>query len=58
MTLHNENLGHSYGSPSIIRVMISRTVRWAELVARITVAYKVGVEEPEGKKSVLSRSRV
>jgi hypothetical protein len=30
--------------------MNSRRMRWAELVARMTIANKVGVEKPEGKK--------
>jgi hypothetical protein len=33
--LHNEELCNLYSSPSIIRMMKSRRVRWAGLVARI-----------------------
>jgi hypothetical protein len=58
MTLHDENICYSYCSPSIIRAMKSRTMRWAKLVARMTVAYKVGVEKPESKKILLCRSRI
>jgi len=38
--------------------MKSRMMIWAELAARMTVAYKVGVEKPEGKKRLLGRSRI
>ena len=38
--------------------MKSRRMRWAEPVARMTVAYKIGVEKPEGKKRLLGRSRI
>jgi hypothetical protein len=38
--------------------MKARRVRWAELVARMTAAYTVGVEKPEGKKRLLGRSRI
>jgi len=58
MTLHNENLCHPYCSPGIIKVMNTRRMIWAELVARMTVAYKVGVEKPQGKKRLLGRSRI
>jgi hypothetical protein len=33
--LHNEELLNSYGSPSIIRIIKSRRMRWAGHVARI-----------------------
>jgi hypothetical protein len=33
--LHNEDLHDLYSSPSIIRVMKSRRMRWAEHVARM-----------------------
>jgi len=58
MKLHNEKFCHPYFSPGIIKVMKSRMMRWAELVARMAVAYKVGVEKPEGKKRLLGRSRI
>jgi hypothetical protein len=38
--------------------MKSRRMKWAEHVARMTVAYKVEVEKPEGKKRLLGRCRV
>jgi hypothetical protein len=33
--LHNEELSDVYSSPNIIRVIISRRMRWAEHVARM-----------------------
>jgi hypothetical protein len=33
--LHNEELHDSYSSPSIIRIIKSRRMRWADHVARI-----------------------
>jgi hypothetical protein len=33
--LHNEELHELYSSPSIIRIMKARTMRWAGHVARI-----------------------
>jgi hypothetical protein len=33
--LHNEELHHLYSSPTIVRVMNSRRMRWAEHVARM-----------------------
>jgi hypothetical protein len=33
--LHNEELNNMYSSPNIVRVIISRRVRWAGHVARI-----------------------
>jgi hypothetical protein len=39
-------------------MMKARRIRWAELVARKIVAYKVGVENPEGKKRLLVKSRI
>jgi hypothetical protein len=39
--LHNEELNNFFSSPSIIRMINSRTMRWAGLVARIG--------EPKGK---------
>jgi hypothetical protein len=57
--LHNEELHNLYSSPSIIRMIESRRMRWARLVARIGKrinAYKILVEKPEGKRPV-GRSR-
>jgi hypothetical protein len=33
--LHNEELNNLYFTPSVIRMMKSRSVRWAENVARM-----------------------
>ena len=57
--LHNEELSDVYSSPNIIRMIISRRIRWAEHVARIMErrgAYRVLVGKPEGKRP-LGRSR-
>jgi len=35
MKLHNEELNDLYSSPSIVRVINSRRMRWAEHVARM-----------------------
>jgi hypothetical protein len=57
--LHNEELHTFYSSPSIIRVIKSRRMRWAGHVARIgakNTAYRILVGKPEGKIP-LGRSR-
>jgi hypothetical protein len=49
--LHNEELRDLYSSPSIIRIINSRRMRWAGHVARIGEkgkAYRLLVEKPEG----------
>jgi hypothetical protein len=49
--LHNEEFRDLYSSPSIIRMIMSRRMRWLEHVARIGEkrnAYRVLVEKPEG----------
>ena len=56
MALRN-NLCHPYCSPSIIRVMTASRMRWTELVVRMTAAYEVKVEKPEGKR-LLGRCRM
>jgi hypothetical protein len=51
--LHNEKLRDMYSSPSIIRKMKSRRVRWTGHVARMWEnrnAYRLLVEKPEGKR--------
>jgi hypothetical protein len=51
--LHNEELHYSYYSPSIIRIMKSRKMRWAGRVARMGEkrnAYRLLVGKPEGKR--------
>jgi hypothetical protein len=50
--LYNEELHNLYASPSIIRMIKSRRIRWAGHVARMgekTKAYWVLVENPERK---------
>jgi hypothetical protein len=50
--LHNEELRDLYSSPSIIRIMKSRRMRWAGHVARIRAkrnAYELLVGKSEGK---------
>jgi hypothetical protein len=50
--LHNEELRDLYPSPSIIRIIKSRTMRWAGHVARMGEkrnAYRLLVGKPEGK---------
>ena len=50
--LHNEELSYVYSSPNIIRVIISRRMRWADHVARMVErkgVYRVLVGKPEGK---------
>jgi hypothetical protein len=50
--LHNEELHNLYSSPSIIRIMKSRRMRWAGHVARMREkrnAYRLLVGKPEGK---------
>jgi hypothetical protein len=51
--LHNEELGNLYFSPSIIRIIKSRRMRWARLEARMGEkknAYRLLVGKPEGKR--------
>jgi hypothetical protein len=50
--LHNEELHNLYSSPSIIRIIKSRRMRWAGHVARMGEkrnAYRILVGKPEGK---------
>jgi hypothetical protein len=57
--LHNEELHSLYSSPSVIRMIKSRRVRWVGHVARMGVktgAYRILVGKPEGKRP-LGRSR-
>jgi hypothetical protein len=58
--LHNEELHDLYSSPSIIRMMKSRRMRWAGHVARMGEkrnAYRLWVGKPEGKRP-LGRARL
>jgi hypothetical protein len=51
--LHKEELRHLYSSPSIIRIMKSRRMRWAEYVARMVAKrnmYRLLVGKP-GRKN-------
>jgi hypothetical protein len=51
--LHNEELRDLYSSPSIIRMITSRRIRWAGRVARMGEkrnAYRLLVGKPEGKR--------
>jgi hypothetical protein len=51
--LHNEELRDLSSSPSIIRIIKSRMMRWAGHVARMGEkmnAYRLLVGKPEGKK--------
>jgi hypothetical protein len=51
--LHNEVLHILYSSPSIIRMIKSRRMRWAGHVARMGEkrnAYRILVGKPEGKR--------
>jgi hypothetical protein len=58
--LHNEELRNSYSSPSIIRIVKSRRMRWAVHVERMGEkrnAYRLLVGKPEGKRP-LGRPRL
>jgi hypothetical protein len=51
--LHNEELHNLYSSPSIIRMIKSRRMRWSGHVARMGEtrnAYRILVGNPEGKR--------
>ena len=53
--LHNEELNDLYTSPNILRVIISRRMRWAGHVERMGEergVYRVLVGKPEGKRSL------
>jgi hypothetical protein len=53
--LHNEELHDLYSSPSIIRIVKVRRMRWAGHVARMGEkrnAYTLLVGKPEGRKSL------
>jgi hypothetical protein len=52
--LHNEELRDLYSSPSIIRIIKSRRIKWAGHVARMgenRKSYRLLVGKPEGKIS-------
>jgi hypothetical protein len=51
--LHNEELHDLYSSPSIIRIIKSRRMRWAGHVVRMGEkrnAYRLLVGKPDGKR--------
>jgi hypothetical protein len=51
--LHNQQLRDFYSSPSIIRIIKSRKMRWVGHVARMREkrnAYRLLVGKPEGKR--------
>jgi hypothetical protein len=52
--LHNEELRDLYSSPSIIRIIKSKRMRWAGHVARMGKkkrnAYRLLLGKPEGKR--------
>jgi hypothetical protein len=51
--LHNEELPGLYCSPSIVRVIKARRMKWAEHVARmgkVRGAYNILVVRPEGRR--------
>jgi hypothetical protein len=57
--LHKEELHNLYSSPSVIRMIKSRRMRWIEHVARMREkrnAYRILVGKPEGKRP-LGRTR-
>ena len=52
--LHNEELNDLYCSPNIVRVIKSRRMRWAGLVARMGErrgVYRVLLGKPKGKRT-------
>jgi hypothetical protein len=53
--LHNEELHKLYISPSIIRIIKSRRMKWAGHVARMGEkrnAYRILVGKPEGRRAL------
>jgi hypothetical protein len=59
-TLHNEELRDLYSSPSIIKIIKWRRMRWAGHVARIEKkrnAYRLLMGKSEGKKRPLGSPR-
>jgi hypothetical protein len=58
--LHNEELHNLYSSPSIIRIIKSRRMRWAGHVARMGAKRNVDgilVGKPEGKRPLVRPRR-
>jgi hypothetical protein len=53
--LHNEEFHNLYSSPSIVRMIKSRSMRWAGHAVRIGEkrnAYRIVVGKPEGKRQL------
>jgi len=53
--LHNEELSDLYASPDVVRVIKTRIMRWAELVARAgerRTVYRALVGKAEGKTTL------
>jgi hypothetical protein len=58
--LHNEELHNLYTSPSIIRIIKSRRMRWVGHVARMghkRNAYRILVGKPKGKRPLVRPRR-
>jgi hypothetical protein len=58
--LHNEELNYLYSLPNIVRVVKSRSMRWAGHVARMGEGrgvHRVLVGKPEGKRPLGRRRR-
>jgi hypothetical protein len=58
--LHNEELHNLYSSPSIIRMIKSRRMRWAGHVVRmgaVTIAYSLRAENIKGKSYLRPRRK-
>jgi hypothetical protein len=58
--LHNEELHNLYSSPSIIRMIKSRRMRWAGHVTRMGTkrnSYKMLAGKPEGRRSLERKRR-
>jgi hypothetical protein len=58
--LHNEELHGLYSSPSIVRVIKARRMRWARRMARmgeVRGAYSILVGRPEGRRPLGRRRR-
>jgi hypothetical protein len=58
--LHNEELHNLYSSPSIVRIIKSRRMRWAGHLARMGQkrnVYRLLVGKPEGKNPLGSSRR-
>jgi hypothetical protein len=57
--LHNEELHNLYSSPSIVRMIKSMRIRWAEQVVQMVEKrnpYRILLRKPEGKRP-LGRKR-